>query len=213
MSRLSEKEIDVIRQARAASQRDASRPTDSGAAARGNRGNGLAEFLAVFRDFVRPFLDAAANRQVMSHLRQMDDRMLRDIGIERGTLYGLSSDLPRAAPAETVEKTGVFARIVAFFRRRDTLQQLRSLDDRILEDIGLNRATLADAIDAPRSAKTAPTHAPTHAPIPTRDSGSRVPVDALRGLNMNRRLMTEIANLGPIMILSDGHMKPAKKTA
>ena len=209
MSRLSEKEIDVIRQARAASQRDASRPTDSGAAARGNRGNGLAERLAVFRDFVRPFLDAAANRRVMSHLRQMDDRMLRDIGIERGALYGLSSDLPRAAPAETVEKTGVFARIVAFFRRRDTLQQLRSLDDRILEDIGLNRATLADAIDAPRSAKTVA----THAPIPTQDSGSRVPVDALRGLNMNRRLMTEIANLGPIMILSDGHMKPAKKTA
>ena len=209
MSRLSEKEIDVIRQARAASQRDASHPTDSGAAARGKRGNGLAEFLAVFRAFVSPFLEAAASRQVMSHLRQMDDRMLRDIGIERGALYGLSSDLPRAAPAETVEKTGVFARIVAFFRRRDTLQQLRSLDDRILEDIGLNRATLADAIDAPRSAKTAP----THAPIPTRGSGSRVSVDALRGLNMNRRLMTEIANLGPIMILSDGHMKPAKKTA
>lgn len=209
MSRLSEKEIDVIRQARAASQRDASHPTGSGAAARESRGNGLAELLAVFRAFVSPFRDAAARRRVMSHLRRMDDRMLRDIGIERGTLYGLSADLPQAAPAETVKKTGIFARIGAFFRRRSTLRQLQSLDDRILADIGLNRATLADAIDARQSAKTTA----THAPILTRDSGSQVPVDALRGLNMNRRLMTEIANLGPIMILSEGHMKPAKKTA
>ena len=75
----------------------------------------------------------------------------------------------------------------------------------MLADIGLERATLVQTVDA-YMAGEAPKAEPTKAE-------TRMPIETLSWLNMNRRLMTEIANLGPIMITPEGHMKSAHKAA
>lgn len=222
MSRLSEKEIDVIRQARAASQRDASTRTDVYVAAREDRNDGFGRMIgktvgtiaratgvadlvaAIDRLVLTPVRNGMTRRQTMSQLRRMDDRMLRDIGVERGTLYGLSEDLQQANVIETPARGGIFAWAARQLRRRSTLHELQGLDDRMLEDIGLTRGSLGTSVDTIIARETAAVETPKAQP--------RVPAEALSWLNMNRRLMTEIANLGPIMITPEGHMKTVKVT-
>ena len=223
MSRLSEKEIDVIRQARAVSQREATIRTDVYVAAREDRNDGLGRMLgktlgtvaratgladvyaAIDRLVIRPVRSGMTQRQTMSQLRRMDDHMLRDIGIERGALYGLSEDLQQANEVAPQPQGGIIAWAARQLRRRATLRELRALDDRMLADIGLHRATLAQTVDAYMAGEAAKAE-------PTKVE-SRMPIETLSWMNMNRRLMTEIANLGPIMITPEGHMKPVKKAA
>ena len=94
---------------------------------------------------LRPFRRA----QIARELQSLDERMLRDIGVTR-------SDIDRVA-AESVggEEWVVVAlakhigrTLAAWSSRRDAFRRLNALDDRMLADIGLNRAEIPAVVKA-----------------------------------------------------------------
>ena len=97
---------------------------------------------------LRPFRRAGVARE----LRQLDARMLSDIGLSR-------SDIDRVAE-ESVGGKGEWivlslvrlaaSKVVDWANKRATYRSLSSLDDRMLRDIGLNRGDIPALVDALR---------------------------------------------------------------
>ncbi len=97
---------------------------------------------------LRPFRRAG----VAHELRQLDSRMLSDIGLSR-------SEIDRV-PGESVGGKGegnplslpplARGKLVDWANKRATYRSLMSLDDRMLSDIGLNRADIPALVDALR---------------------------------------------------------------
>ncbi len=93
---------------------------------------------------------ARTRRRVIDQLHRLDDRMLRDIGLERTTLTeAVDATLERRAPSWAVESfsiTGlgkaIVRPIVRWHRSAVTLGELEQLDDHLLHDIGVNRGDL-----------------------------------------------------------------------
>jgi uncharacterized protein YjiS (DUF1127 family) len=94
---------------------------------------------------LRPFRRA----QIARELQGLDERMLRDIGVTK-------SDIDRVA-AESVggEEWVVVAlakflgrKLAGWSSRRDAFRRLMALDDRMLADIGLNRAQIPAVVKA-----------------------------------------------------------------
>jgi uncharacterized protein YjiS (DUF1127 family) len=101
--------------------------------------------LSVVDILLRPFKRARIARE----LRQLDERMLRDVGLSR-------SDIDRIAALSCGGQEWVAVslakhlvrKFVAWFARRDTYRRLMALDDRMLADIGLNRAEIPALVEA-----------------------------------------------------------------
>ncbi len=97
---------------------------------------------------LRPFRRAGVARE----LRQLDARMLSDIGLS-------PSDIDRVA-AQSVGGKGEWivlsllrlavTRFAGWANKRATYRSLMSLDDRMLRDIGLNRGEIPELVDALR---------------------------------------------------------------
>lgn len=97
---------------------------------------------------LRPFRRAGVARE----LRELDARMLSDIGLSR-------SDIDRVA-GESVGGKGEWivlslvrlaaSKVVDWANKRATYRSLSSLDDRMLRDIGLNRGDIPALVDALR---------------------------------------------------------------
>lgn len=93
--------------------------------------------------------------RAISQLNRLDDRMLRDIGIERGSLEeAVDAVIERRTPAWTEpslvsQLTGFAAKLVApianWHAERRTLAQLEALDRHLLQDIGIERGDLVVA--------------------------------------------------------------------
>ena len=94
---------------------------------------------------LRPFKRARIARE----LRLLDERMLRDVGLTR-------SDIDRIATLSSGGQEWVAVslakhltrKFAAWFARRDTYRRLIALDDRMLADIGLNRAEIPALVEA-----------------------------------------------------------------
>ncbi len=90
-----------------------------------------------------------AHRRTLAALEELDDRQLRDIGVERGDIGRISLESSQAAHPHP---TGWLQRLRAELKRaairRQTISQLAALDDRLLRDIGVERATLSEVVDA-----------------------------------------------------------------
>ena len=101
---------------------------------------------------------ARTRRRVLDQLHRLDDRMLRDIGLERTTLAeAVDATLERRAPSWALESfsiTGsisglgralvapIVRPIVRWHRHATTLGELEQLDDHLLADLGVNRGDL-----------------------------------------------------------------------
>jgi uncharacterized protein YjiS (DUF1127 family) len=107
---------------------------------------------------------ASTRRRVLDQLHRLDDRMLRDIGLERTTLAeAVDATLESRAPAWAAESfsiagsiTGLGKALVApivrpivrWHRQATTLGELAQLDDHLLADIGVSRGDLRYAPEA-----------------------------------------------------------------
>ncbi len=157
MSRLTEREIEEIRrvkraveeeareefsQVRLADDVDTRHPAlAAGLLALVARMSGLAEIAWMVRhEVVLPLRQRIHTRRAMTELHGLNDRILRDIGIDRGQIEaaveGLKVETPRAPRPEV----GPIAALRRWIVRRRTINTLTALDDRMLEDIGLVRA-------------------------------------------------------------------------
>jgi uncharacterized protein YjiS (DUF1127 family) len=85
--------------------------------------------------------DWAAKRRAVAELSALDDRMLRDVGVQRGDIvnvvYGTAHGEPSAA-----EHDDILDVIRQWNRSRATAKVLKSLDDRTLSDIGFVRGDI-----------------------------------------------------------------------
>ncbi len=95
-----------------------------------------------------PVTGLGKRRHAYSALMSMDDRQLEDIGLGRGDI---SQAVYGKAPTTLTGKLAAFGKLVAapvidMVRRAQAFGSLMALDDRMLEDIGLNRGDVARAV-------------------------------------------------------------------
>ncbi len=109
--------------------------------------------LPIKRDLLR--------RRTINELHRLEDRILADIGVARDEVEHLAADLAQAALPPIRLRAGLVARLRSRLRRRAAIRELEALDDRLLADIGLRRRDIRAAVDRQaenrRSAATAPT--------------------------------------------------------
>lgn len=165
MSRLTEKEIDLIRAARHESEPETVSAAHVVQKAQRLQSETLAELLtraaaavakwtglaalasAIDNAVLRELRGTLRRRAAVSELKRLDNHLLQDIGLERGNveayIEGLSTDEiepVRSTPAST-------GGLRHWWQRRQAIRELDALDDRQLEDIGLVRSAIPAAVD------------------------------------------------------------------
>lgn len=162
MARLTDRELDLIQQARLApSWRNWDEVDAILIAAQQARARMMAywirqglTFLASATEPVRsaigrvilPLRRGVLRRRTVNELYRLEDRTLADIGIARDDVERLASDLALATLPPARLQAGLIARLRSWFRRRAAIRELEALDDRILADIGLQRGRIREAV-------------------------------------------------------------------
>ena len=95
----------------------------------------VARALAPVQPLVQPLRDGLRRRRSAAHLWAMDDRMLADIGLDRGMIESYVTGLDAASHPRTLPALGAGLR--RWLEARATIRRLQALDDRMLRDIGL----------------------------------------------------------------------------
>lgn len=83
------------------------------------------------------------HRRTLKALTQLDDRLLRDIGVSRAEIDATAAFCCQEQPEET---RSVWQRLGAWLsqerRRRQTLRELSAMPDELLADVGIERAEI-----------------------------------------------------------------------
>lgn len=124
------------------------------------------------------FNDGRLRRQAIQELANLDDRLLRDIGLDRDRIPETVDAMLRSQPVPTArvsrvghesERAGdsfparVSKSLVKAWVRRRAINELARLDNHLLRDLGLDRDRIPDAVDAMLDRKPAsPSGATVH---------------------------------------------------
>jgi len=89
------------------------------------------------------------HRRTLTALTQLDDRLLRDIGVSRAEIDATAAFCCQGQAEET---RSVWQRLGAWVarerRRRETVRELSAMSDALLADVGIERAEIAAVADA-----------------------------------------------------------------
>ncbi len=162
MARLTDRERNLIQEARRTSGWPAWEETDAIIlAARQARAKTIARWI---RQGLAPLAGAVAaarsvtgrsilplrrdllRRRTVNELYRLDDRILADIGIVREQIEPTAADLAQAALPPSKPRVGLVSRLGLWRRRRAAIRELEALDDRLLDDIGLRRPEIREAV-------------------------------------------------------------------
>ena len=109
------------------------------------------------------FNDSRLQRRAIQEFASLDDRLLRDIGIERDRIPEMVNTMLRSKPvarsgtsrsSHDSKKAGevfpvrIWRSLLKAWLRRRAINDLARLDNRLLRDIGLDRDRIPDAVDA-----------------------------------------------------------------
>ena len=103
---------------------------------------------------VVPLRRDALRRRTVKELNRLEDHLLKDIGIARDEVARLAADLALAALPGRRAHVGLVAGLRSWLRRRAAIRELEALDDHMLSDIGLVRGNIREAVE--RAAAEAP---------------------------------------------------------
>lgn len=171
MSRLTEKEIELIHSARAARRREPVSADDVMQKARVLQSEAVADGLGrilywtglpeiggwLYDRLLRPAVVALRRRRTVQQLRRLDDHLLRDIGLERGLVESFGENLNADVVARRRATDGPIARCRRWLKRQRMIKDLRALSDRQLDDIGVVRGDIEDIVNQTmRKAERAP---------------------------------------------------------
>jgi uncharacterized protein YjiS (DUF1127 family) len=112
-----------------------------------------AKTVSLVRALVFAPLAAAVRRHALSaELNKLDDRLLADIGMHRGSIPSIARGAfplptnPIAEKALPLARTHVLEPVIVWLQRRKLASELNALDDRMLTDIGLVRDEIATLV-------------------------------------------------------------------
>lgn len=118
------------------------------------------------------------HRRTLTALTQLDDRLLRDIGVSRADI---EATVAFCCEQESEETPSVWQRFGAWLnrerRRRQTVRELSAMPDEILADVGIERAEIA-AVAAALVSERPAVQAPGEAVRAARDVAGAIPASA-----------------------------------
>lgn len=173
MSRLTEQEINLIHQARRTAGSESVDLETAVQQGRRLRAKAMARMIAHTVDVAarvtglkllsetvfRPIRCALKRQATLEQLRRLDNRMLEDIGLDRGMINGYAQDLSASEPPRA--RPTLIERFRRWRHQRATIRQLEALDDHMLDDIGLVRGAIARIVkeailaeDSPEAQRT-----------------------------------------------------------
>lgn len=222
MSRLTEREMEEIRrvkravveeareefsQVRLADDVDTRHPARAaGLLARLARMSGLAEIAWMVRhEVVLPLRQRIQTRRAIAELHGLNDRALRDIGIERGQIETVVRAMKPETPRDPRPEVGPIAALRRWIVRRRTIRTLGALDDRLLEDIGLVRAHISDFVRDMDGAIVSGRIEGLTAARKVRNAAGAL--RDLRRSNLSRQAATDLARLDPDALADLGYVK------
>lgn len=190
MARLGEKEREYIEQAKRVHDAEA-----------GALGRPLRErVVAAYRAYRR-------RQRTIAALNALDDTILADIGVQRGNIRALATELARqreragAAPRRQGSLAAAYRRWRA---RRASIRELRRLDDRTLADIGIARNRIDTVVDGLLAGDRAATRAPLGDVLRQADEAL---VRPLRKWDMTRRAAGQMARMDRETLADLGYVK------
>ena len=222
MSRLTGREMEEIRRVKRAAREEARmehfqvRPADDASTRQSAATAGVLGLLATYSGFaeiawmvrhrvIAPLRQRIERRRAIAQLRALDDRVLRDIGIERGQIAMVIEGITMGTPRPPRPEAGPFAALRRWNHRRRTIGALTALDDRLLDDIGLVRANIPEFIRGLDKAIVSGRAAgETAAQRVRRVTG---PLRVLRQWNLSRRAADDMARLDPEALADLGYVK------
>ncbi len=153
-------------------------------------------------------------RRTITELQKLSDRMLADIGLNRGQIVQVATVLA-AAPGSPVRRQAkparepLFARLRRARQRRQAIQELEQLPDRILADIGISRGEIPATVDKILEKRRAPAAAgkTSHSPVHELISHLEGAVRPLRQWHLSRLAAGQIARLGNTTLSDLGYVK------
>lgn len=222
MSRLTGRELEELRRVKRAAQEEAReeislvRPADDNDTrqtapvpaflASVAHYSGLAEIAWMIRHgVVLPLRRRLAQRRAKAQLQSLDDRMLRDIGIERGMIDLVVDGMEVKASRPSRPVVGPFAALRRWNFRRRTVNTLAALDDRLLEDIGLVRANIPAFVRGMDKAVVSGRIEGLTAAQRVRQV--KTPWQVLQQWNLSRQAADDMARLDPEALADLGYVK------
>lgn len=222
MSRLTEREIEEIRrvkravreeareefsQVRLADDADTRQPAPA-ARLLGQlaRYSGLTEIAWMVRHgVILPLRQRIQARRAVAQLHALNDRALRDIGIERGQIETIIDAIKVDTPPAPRPVAGPIATLRRWIARRRAINDLQVLDDRMLEDIGLVRAHIADFVhDMDEAVVSGRIEGLTAA---QRARKAKTALQSLKQWNLSRQAAGDMARLDPEALADLGYVK------
>ncbi|MDH3596660.1 MAG: DUF1127 domain-containing protein [Rhodospirillales bacterium] len=161
---------------------------------------------------VRPVRRDLLQRRTVRELRQLDNHMLYDIGLDRDEVDRVAKELAWAALPALQAQTGFITRIWRWHKRRAAIRELEALDDRILADIGLVRGGIDEAVDRAAAARMAEQRtapfllSPLHAWNPGRQAAGLM--TRFRQWLQRRATIRELQALDDRMLADIGLLRP-----
>lgn len=168
--------------------------------------SGLAEIAWMVRyGILQPLRRRIEKRRAIAQLRALDERSLRDIGIERGQIELVVEGSYFRRPSAPRPEVGPFAALRRWNFRRRTTDMLAALDDRMLEDIGLVRCNIPEFVRGiDKAVVSGRIEGQTAA---QRIRQARTPLTALRQWNLSRQAAGDMARLDPEALADLGYVK------
>lgn len=157
MARLTEREIDLMQQSQVsfeeavnASERSEGKDEAPVKLTREQEswlghGVGFAGVLRAALDlFVGPITRYLRRRAAVQQLEALDDRMLQDIGLSRSDIASHVA----ATYKHAAHRPSLWQILRSNSERKQTIRELTALDDRMLQDIGVDRALIGNYVNS-----------------------------------------------------------------